>query len=96
MEIHGSYFPPSPYTGTDPAGRYPQQHPNPAQQQAPPPTPPIKQAGKAESNDFENRQRRFYPLDQDLSHSARQAINSYRDSDYAAGPELMRRVDVYA
>ena len=95
MEIHGSFFPPSPYTGTDPAARNPQQAPNP-QQQIQQAAPAVNQAVKAEPGGYENRQRRFYPLDRDLSHSARQAISSYRDSDVAGGPELMNRVDTYA
>lgn len=95
MQISGSYFPPSPYSGADLTGSQPQQSAN-----QPPPaqtaTPAVAQAHKTETGWDENRQRRFYSLDRDMNHSARQAINNYRDSDMAGGAELMSRVDVYA
>ena len=94
MEISGSLFPPSPYTGIDPADKYPQQRPPPPQ--VSPPATPVKQTIRAEAQGDDNRQRRFYSLDRDMSHSARQAINRYQDSDFAGEPELMSRVDVYA
>ena len=94
MEIGGSLFPLSPYSGGDPSKKYPQQSANhpPTTPQAPP---VLKQTIKAEAYGQENRQRRFYSLDRDLSHSARHALNTYADSDTGGG-ELMNRVDVYA
>lgn len=95
MEIGGSLFPVSPYSGADPSKKYPQhstdQYPNTPQ----PPPPVLKQTIRAEAYGQENKQRRFYSLDRDLSHSARQALNTYMDSDTGGG-ELMNRVDVYA
>ena len=95
MEIGGSLFPVSPYSGTDPSRKYPQHSPQQVPQ--PPHTPPsLKQAIKPEASSDENKQRRFYSLDRDLSHSARQALNTYRDSEEVANGELMNRVDVFA
>ena len=95
MEISSSFLALSPYSGSDPSKKYPQHTPD---QPASPPQPPpvLKQSIKAEAYGQENRQRRFYSLDRDLSHSSRQALNSYMDADSAAGGELMNRVDVYA
>jgi len=95
MEISGSLFSSSPYSGTDLSARYSQHHPQ--QQQTPPQQAPapVKQVIRPESTGYENRQRRFYSVDRDLSHSTRQALNSYRDLDEAGGGELMNRVDVY-
>ncbi len=95
MEIGGSLFPLSSYSGSDPTKKYPPHAPDPqiTHQQAPP---ALKQTIKAEGYGQENRQRRFYSLDRDLSHSSRQALNTYMNTDNAGGGELMNRVDVYA
>ncbi|MDH5446651.1 MAG: hypothetical protein OEY52_13950 [Gammaproteobacteria bacterium] len=95
MEIGGSYFPLSPYSGSDPSTKYPQHTPDQTPAANTPP-PVLKQTIRAEAYGQENRQRRFYPLDRDLSHSAKHALDTYRDSDEMGQGELMNRVDVYA
>lgn len=100
MEITGSFFPPAAYppasnTGTNQTAGYPQQRPS-ADEQNRQASTSIQQTTKPQHSGHELNRKRFYSQEKELSHSARQALNSYIDSDFAGGPELMNRVDVYA
>lgn len=96
MEIHGSSFLPAPYPAPELARKDPQ-YPAGGDEQIRPTRPaPIPQPVKTGQSGVEPQRKRYYSLENDLTHPARQAINSYHDTDFAAGPELMNRVDVYA
>jgi len=95
MEITGSLFPLVPYPAANQTGNSPQHRPQPDEQNRQTPA-SIQQTIKPQLGEYEPNRKRHYTEEKDLSHSARQAINSYIDSDFAGGPELMNRVDVYA
>lgn len=92
MEITGSFHSPALYPA---AGQAVARTRPPADEQDPAPT-PRPRAISTEFSDYEPRRQRPQDGQAGLSHSARQAINSYIDSDYAGGPELLNRIDVYA
>ena len=100
MEITGSFYPPAlypsvSYPGTNQTAGDPQTSSPPDKENRQAPT-TIQPTIKAPQNEYEPNRRRFYNQEKDLPHPARQAINSYIDSDFAGGPELVNRVDVYA
>jgi len=95
MEITGSPFPPVPYPAANQTGSSPQHRPQPDEQNRQAPA-SIQQTARPQQSGYETNRKRHYTQEKDLPHSARQAINSYIDSDFAGGPELMNRVDVYA
>lgn len=95
MEITGSFSPLVPYPSTSQTTAQAPQNP-PQEEQNRQASTAIKPAIKTSQNEAEPNRRRFNTQQKDLSHSARQALNSYMDSDFAGGPELMNRVDVYA
>ena len=76
------------------------QSPNSSAQNHTPAPPPPRQIIRTDNIDIEaaynNRKRRFQSMDVELPYQARQAIGTYEEADYAAGPELLHRVDVYA
>jgi len=92
MEITGAFHPPSPYSGANRATGQAQHRPPVEQPRSPA---PLQQHINAEANNASPRQKRFQSQQQDLSHPAQRAINSYMESDFADGPELLNRVDVY-
>ncbi len=95
MEITGSFHPPAPYTNAAQAENpsRPRTHSDEQNQQI---STPIQQVAKPQQNGFEHNRKRFNTQEKDLSHSVQQAINHYIDSDFAGGPELMNRIDVFA
>ena len=94
MEISGSFHSSSAYPLTSSSRRNPQQRPDP--EPAPSAQNTLQQTIKPQQGGYETRQKQAFRQEKELPHSAQQAINSYIDSDFAGGPELMNRVDVYA
>lgn len=97
MQIHGAFYPPATYAGQAPAGS-PSSHP--VRDEAPPrqsrPIPALQEVKAAHDAYTQQRKRSASPRQEELSHPAKQAINTYVESDIAGGPELLHRVDVYA
>ena len=61
--------------------------------------PQARQIIRSDNIDIEmahqGRRRRFESRDIELPYPAQQAIDIYQEADYAAGPELLPRLDVY-
>ena len=100
MEISG---PLQAFPGTARADQYRQrsgQSPNPStQDQQRDSAPQTRQIIRTDTIEVEtayhSRRRRFEPRDVELPYQAQQAIGLYKEADYAAGPELLHRLDVY-
>jgi len=99
MEIGGPLQPLT-TTGADPYRQRPGQSPDSSAQNNERSLPPrSRQIIRTDTIDIEaayqSRKRRFQTRDIELPYQALQAIGTYKEADYAAGPELLHRLDVY-
>ena len=78
-----------PGQSSDPSAQHKQQGPAPQTRQI------IRNDDIDIETAYQGRRRRFESRDVELSYQAQQAIGIYQEADYAAGPELLPRLDVY-